>query len=82
VSDVPTLLGVEPRYARRVVASLRACDRVVVDDDGDGRRVWLPDRRRRWLSDRRYVAHLLASFGHQPKPPQRYCGNCGAPIKG
>jgi len=80
VSDVPTLLGVGARYARRVIARLVDLGLVVVsDDDGEGRRVWLPHRRRRWVSDRRYVRHLLDTF-HDPVPPQRFCGNCGVPI--
>jgi hypothetical protein len=79
LADVPTLLGVEARYARRVVARLRERGEVVVSDDEDGRRVWLPKRRRVYLGDRAYFRALLDSVKN-PKVT-RYCANCGVPIQ-
>ncbi len=55
VAFVSEELGVTPRYARKVVASLVARGEIVVVNDPwtEQRRVWTPDAHRAWVTAQR-----------------------------
>ncbi|HEV3265005.1 MAG TPA: hypothetical protein VG014_05750 [Acidimicrobiales bacterium] len=73
--DVATLLNVEPRRARAIIASLVDRDLAVVTrDPGEAPRVWLPDRRRVWVGNREWVRFMLDHWCRG----ERTCPTCGA----
>ena len=88
VSDLSTLLKLNPRRGRHLVTSLVRRDLVTTSRDAgtSARRVWLPKQHRAWLFDRSYVAGLLASYKEHHddwrtgRGGPTTCPNCGWPC--